>query len=100
MPATVATAQTARKHHRCSWCDKPIEIGETYVRWRSFDAGDACTVRCHHECDSAWQFAANEEGGYELWPGEAHPRGLYRDEDGCVWSPDGTLQRTAATDGA
>ena len=71
MRMTDATTQVARKPHRCDWCYKRINAGETYTRYRFFDGGYASTVKMHPECYADMQAEADEWGGTLEWtPGE------------------------------
>lgn len=73
--AEIETIKAAKKQHRCSWCDKRIEVGESYKRYRWFGDDGPSTVKLHHECYDAMHEAAQEEGGdFEFMPGE-NPRG-------------------------
>lgn len=65
----------ARKRHRCTWCGKFIEPGETYTRERVKIDGDIGTQRLHRDCDKAMRdLASRERGSITFLPGE-HPRG-------------------------
>lgn len=67
----VETIKAAKKPHICSWCDKRIETGEGYKRWRWYDSGDAMTCKLHPECYVAM---GDLEYGETFYPGE-NPRG-------------------------
>ena len=67
--------KSAKKAHRCSWCYERIEVGSEYRRWRSFDGGDAFTIKMHPECCEAMHEMARSEGyDFEFYPGD-NPRG-------------------------
>lgn len=71
MTTTEPETHKAQKRHRCSWCGETIEPGNTYLRYRFFDCGDAGTVKMHPECYEAMQEEAKQEGGFMEWtPGE------------------------------
>lgn len=72
---TIATEQKAKKRHRCTGCWEPIEVAETYMRYRYFDGGDAGTVKMHPECHAYMVECAAEEGGFIEWtPGMERPK--------------------------
>ena len=63
-----------------------IEPGDTYLRYRFFDCGDAGTVKMHPECYEAMQEEAKQEGGFMEWtPGE-HERPITADDRPSVRS--------------
>ncbi len=65
----------ARKEHRCWWCTEPIRKGELYNRWAWVDGGDIIEIKCHEECNWAWdRVSRTYHGGYECDPQE-HVRG-------------------------
>mgnify|MGYP001560514442 CR=1 FL=1 len=73
---TMTETQTlcAAKQHRCTWCWQLIAKGETYMRYRFFNGGDAGTCKMHPECYEAMEQAAQEEGGWFEWaPGMERP---------------------------
>ena len=72
----IETIASARRKHRCSWCNERINVGEKYLRYRWYDSGDAATVKLHEECNSAMSEFIKNEGGYdiEFSPGD-NPRG-------------------------
>lgn len=56
MPATTVTNHVARrKTHTCSLCATPVSLGQTYSRWRYFNAHGAGTVIVHPDCYVLWQ---------------------------------------------
>lgn len=55
----------ARKPHRCMSCGEGIAAGEYYVRWRSYDCGDASTHKMHPECLAMHQDEALQAGEHE-----------------------------------
>lgn len=64
----------AAKTHRCTWCWQSINKGDTYMRYRFFNGGDAGTCKMHPECYDAMEQAATEEGGWFEWvPGMERP---------------------------
>lgn len=77
---TPITIRAAAKKHWCSWCGYPIDQGDSYVKWRVFDQGDAGTVKVHPECHEAIQ-----ESEVEEWTPGDHTRGCTCDagEDDC-----------------
>jgi predicted RNA-binding Zn-ribbon protein involved in translation (DUF1610 family) len=50
MYCTEVETLTARKPHRCTSCGEIINAGEQYLRWRSYDCGEAFTSKMHPEC--------------------------------------------------
>lgn len=72
----VEVVRTAKKPHSCSWCAQRIDAGQSYIRWRWYDGGDASTVKMHPECHEAMRELIAIEGGntIEFSPGES-PRG-------------------------
>lgn len=68
-------SRKARKTHKCSWCDDPIEHSEEYVRWLWKDGADMVPVKCHLDCYDAWQ----RDGAEFANPSEAR-RGMTFDE--------------------
>jgi hypothetical protein len=73
MNCTTTESHKARKRHRCEWCWQRIDVGTTYLRYRSFYDG-AATIRMHPECNAAMHEAAAEEGGWIEWtPGQERP---------------------------
>jgi len=65
------TVSSARKAHRCTWCDEAIKKGDRYVRIRSVFDGEPHTSKFHCECEEAIKRTANEEAGdFEYYPGE------------------------------
>lgn len=50
MYCTPTETRTARKSHRCTYCDEQIEIGDQYLRWMSVNNGNAVTNKMHPEC--------------------------------------------------
>jgi len=60
----------ARKPHRCVSCGEAIEVGARYVRWRSYDCGDATTSKMHPECYDMH----NADGGAWEYEYCGHPR--------------------------
>jgi len=73
--------KSARKDHEpCDWCLQKIKKGDSYVRWRWYDSGDASTVRVHPECYQALKEMQKSEGwDFEFYPGN-NPRGGF-----CGW---------------
>lgn len=63
MHCTEAKTIVAVKRHICMNCGEPIESGDTYKRWVSFDDGSAGTNKMHPECLQA----LNDENGYGTW---------------------------------
>ena len=55
----------ARKTHLCMSCGEGIAVGETYVRWRCYDGGDASTNKMHPECLAMHQADADKYGDRE-----------------------------------
>jgi len=47
------TTQAARKAHHCDSCGGKIEVGQTYVRSRVVDGGDAWVWKSHEDCQRA-----------------------------------------------
>jgi len=66
----------ARKTHKCSWCWQAIHTGDTYIKYRFYDSGDALTVRSHLECRKAIDDYIADNGGVcvEWTPGMDRPR--------------------------
>lgn len=62
--------RAARKTHTCDWCGELIVVGESYTRWRYFDAG-ASTVKLHEDCFDAM----SELGGSQEWNAGDNRRG-------------------------
>ena len=58
MQCTEIERPKARKPHRCMSCGEGIAVGETYVRWRCYDGGDASTNKMHPECLAMHQAVA------------------------------------------
>lgn len=75
---------SAKKSHRCSWCDERIDTGTPYTRYRWFDGGDASTVKVHPECLGAMHEMSREYNDQiEFAPGD-NPRGCWCGfDDGC-----------------
>lgn len=68
---TPETIKAAKKKHRCTWCWQHIEPGESYIRFRYFDGGDASTSKMHPECDTAMARMALHQGyDFEYMPGD------------------------------
>lgn len=81
---TPETIKAARKKHRCCWCWEHIEVGNSYVRFRYFDGGDASTSRLHPECDAAAQRMAQVEGyDFEYTPGQFNRGCICESGDDC-----------------
>ena len=62
MHCTDVERPKARKPHRCMSCGEGIAAGETYVRWRCYDGGDASTNKMHPECLAMHQDEATRYG--------------------------------------
>lgn len=58
---------TAKVQHRCTSCGEPIEAGEQYKKWASFDDGSAFINKMHPECLSMHDEEA-EGGMWEYMP--------------------------------
>lgn len=60
-----ATEPHARKRHRCSLCDGPIEVGIKHIAESYCDGGAAWTWRAHIDCErlinAYWEWC-----GYKL----------------------------------
>ena len=65
MHCTNVETLKARKAHRCMSCGEAIAPGETYVRWRCYDGGDASTNKMHSECLAMHQDEATRYGDNE-----------------------------------
>jgi hypothetical protein len=52
----------ARKTHCCTWCSEPIEAGDSYRRWVTFD-DCAFVSKMHPECVGACDEECREWGG-------------------------------------
>ena len=63
MHCTDPETLTARKTHNCQSCGDLVNAGETYLRWRCYDGGDAGTVKMHPECYAMHQADADGMGG-------------------------------------
>ena len=48
-----STTQKAKKQHRCGSCGGDIVIGQTYVRARIVDGGEAWVWKAHEDCQRA-----------------------------------------------
>jgi len=79
------TIKAARKQHRCSWCAEHIAAGDTYIRWRWFDGGDANTVKMHPECVEAMERFLAEWGDDDFLEG-AFSRGCCCEHGNCLCS--------------
>lgn len=78
------TIKAAKKAHRCTWCAEKIQPGESYIRWRYFDGGDAGTSKMHPECDKASARMAREEGpDFEFMPGDFNRGCTCESGDNC-----------------
>ncbi len=69
MYCTKVESPRARKAHRCTSCGEEIPPGEKYVRWRSFEDGEACTNKMHQEC-----YGMHEKGSYWVYDLYGHDR--------------------------
>ena len=56
------TRQKAAKKHRCENCGRFIESGQTYVRQRMVDGGEAWVWKSHEDCQEASQILFDEVG--------------------------------------
>ena len=65
MHCTDVERPKAKKPHRCMSCGEGIAVGETYVRWRCYDGGDASTNKMHPECLAMHQDEATKYGDHE-----------------------------------
>lgn len=62
MPETFGyERRKARKSHQCWWCGENIVPGETYERWMCEDFGEVGEVKCHEDCNLAWQRGLKED---------------------------------------
>lgn len=59
---------TARKEHRCDWCNETILPGHTYATWCGVFEGDFFQSKLHMECHAAMKDAPREdlEDGWEI----------------------------------
>ena len=77
MHCTDVERPKAKKPHRCMSCGEGIAVGETYVRWRCYDGGDASTNKMHPECLAMHQADAarfsESEWEYEVY-GHERPK--------------------------
>ena len=71
------TARTARKQHKCIWCDEPILAGEGYIDERSVYDYRIQAFKWHPEC---WEARGREAAVlYEddlEWDAGEHRRGM------------------------
>ena len=65
MHCTDVERPKAKKPHRCMSCGEGIAVGETYVRWRCYDGGEASTNKMHPECLAMHQADADKYGDRE-----------------------------------
>lgn len=86
----IETIAHAKKVHRCCWCAEKILIGQSYLRWRFFDGGDAATNKMHPECNSALSRWSIENIGGE-WHKGAFTRGCTCESGSC---PEPTICKT------
>lgn len=84
MQTEIKTIKSAKKDHRCNWCNGLIEYEKTYMRYRWYGRDAVGTVKLHPECHTALQYFVKDEGGeVEFGMGE-NPRGCHGDfVSGC-----------------
>lgn len=52
--------KSAKKNHRCSWCNEEIETGTPYARWINKDGGCFVVTKIHPECEAALDEARDD----------------------------------------
>lgn len=92
------TTQTAKKPHRCENCGGRISTGQSYIRARIVDGGEAWVWKSHTHCQRASEilFAAGIEGEDGCLPlvmdCDAEERALVAEKDPdcakAVWDED------------
>lgn len=79
---TLSTKQhKARKEHRCSFCNLPIKVGQTYTAQSNIFEGDFYVWKSHKRCDdiatelNMWNYVdegVTDDDFYEIVKNEHH----------------------------